>query len=110
MAISPKKLMEKIQSGEKDLVARLEQKIDSSLARNFDGKRGVIYYPFDAECEALRPFVLKRLLDKYRSQGWSSVKIRSRNDGIHYYDEGTKYFEFKYNTDENTRQNVDRYR
>ena len=105
MVIGPKKLMEKIQSDERDLVARLEQKIDSSLAGNFDGKSSVIHYRFDAECEALRQFVLEGLLEKYRSQGWSSVQI-----GCSYgqRDEGWKYIEFRYNADENPRRSRDR--
>lgn len=99
MVIGPKVLIDQIQQDEQEKVERLEQKIDESIRKSFGGQGSCIYH-FDADCYALRSFVLEGFLDKYRAQGWSSVKIRSRNDGRQYYDEGTKYIEFKYRADE----------
>ena len=82
MVIGPKKLVEKIEQKESDVIKNLETKIDDALVKNFDGRHASVGY----EPGQVRKFVLDGLLDQYRGAGWDVKITGDQRDGdyIHF--------------------------
>ena len=96
MVVSTKRLLEVITEQEKPLLEQLEKKIDETLTEKFDGNPITISVPYTNDCEAnrygnkakIRDSALNHLLNQYKSQGWSSVKLQIQSE--------KSYIEFKY--------------
>ena len=75
MAVNPKKLLEEITQDEEKKLAALEKHIDSVLQESFDG--GSAYVNISSDFYSLRKPAQNNLFQRYRKQGWTSIRIES---------------------------------
>ena len=78
MVIGLKQLLDKIEKAARAKLEELEMVIDSSLIQDFSGGSATIDLD---QVGGLRTFVIERLLDKYRAQGWKVGINYDQRDG-----------------------------
>ena len=79
MAISPQDLMKRVSDKNRNVLDDLEQKVNESLERSFNGRSATITP--SREFDALPQYMKEQFLDQYRQEGWNVKHHFDQRDG-----------------------------
>ena len=88
MVVKPNELANLVTKEEKEVIKRLEKRIDDYLTKEFRGT-GSLAFGINEDFRNLRIPTREKLLDKYKQAGWNVKEISDQRDG--------DYIEFSYN-------------
>lgn len=88
MVVKPTELINLVTNEEKEVIKRLEKRIDDYLTKDFRGS-GSLAFGINEDFRTLRIPTREKLLSKYRQAGWNVKEISDQRDG--------DYIEFSYN-------------
>ena len=79
MAISPQDLMKRVSDKNRNVLDDLEQKVNESLERSFNGRSATITP--SREFDALPQYMKEQFLDQYRQVGWEVKQHSDQREG-----------------------------